>query len=407
MKKVEIITKKECRLCRSIELSSVLDLGDVPITSYFPKIDESDPPSAPLHMLMCNNCGLIQLKHSVNQNFLFGNNYGYRTGLNVEMVSHVEALALKMKRVCGLEAGANVLDIGSNDGTFLNKLAGNGYNLVGIDPNAEDMRQYYDREIEVISAFFGDEVLGRKFDLITSIAMFYDVEDPIQFAKNIESSLTDNGIWFFEQSYAVTMFENSSFDTICHEHLMYYTVNAIRRILDSANLSINQIQLSKANGGSIGIVASKKSSKHTESADLHKFIELEILKLPMLISSFENNIKTIRDQMKTFIAEQVALGKTFWCIGASTKGNTILSYFKLDSLVISGIADKNPLKLGRVTPGTRIPIFSKEALLEASPDYAIVLPWHFKKSICENEREFIKNGGRLVFPLPSFQVLGS
>jgi ABC-type Fe3+-hydroxamate transport system substrate-binding protein len=139
--------------------------------------------------------------------------------------------------------------------------------------------------------------------------------------------------------------------------------------------------------------------------NLREFLEVESTKLPKLISNFKQNLSAIKEQIVSFVQAQVAEGKSFWCIGASTKGNTILSYLGLDSSVILGIADKNPLKLGRVTPGTRIPIYSKEALAEVNPDYAIVLPWHFKKSISENESDYIGNGGKLIFPLPRFQVL--
>lgn len=405
MKKVEIIEQKKCRLCDSTEFRSILNLGDVPITSYFPKVEENDPPSARLHMVICNDCSLIQLQHSVNQDFLFGNIYGYRTGLNSEMVLHVEGLANKLKEVSGIKAGANVLDIGSNDGTFLNKLTGNEFNLVGIDPNADDMSQYYDSEIEVISDFFSGNNFGKKFDLISSIAMFYDVEDPVGFAKDIEFNLADNGVWFFEQSYALTMFENFSFDTICHEHLMYYTVSTLNKVLDLANLKIDDIQLSSANGGSLGIFASKKSSNRVVNVDVDDFIQSESARLPNLIANFQLNVRLIKKQVVDFVIGEAACGKSFWCIGASTKGNTILSYFQLNDQVISGIADKNPLKIGRVTPGTRIPIFPKEALVEANPDYAIVLPWHFKRSISENESEYLRNGGKLIFPLPIFQVV--
>ena len=404
MKNVVIVEVENCRLCNSAKLKSILNLGDVHITSYFPRINELDPPVAPLHMLICEDCGLIQLQHSVNQDFLFGNVYGYRTGLNTEMVTHVEGLALKLKNF--LEPGSNVLDIGSNDGTYLNMLIGNGYNLVGIDPNAEDMKDYYKGGIELITNFFTKEIVSpKKFDLITSIAMFYDVEDPVLFAKDIESCLTNDGVWFFEQSYAVSMFENLSFDTICHEHLMYYTVKTLNKVLSSANLKIDDIQLSNANGGSIGITASKKSSNRIAEVNVDEFIKNESLRLPQLISDFESKVSLQKNRLVNFVSGELKKGKTFWCIGASTKGNTILSFFQLDGSAISGIADKNPLKLGRVTPGTRIPIFAKESLLEANPDYAIVLPWHFKRSIIENESEYLRNGGQLIFPLPIFQVL--
>ena len=406
MKRVVVTEINACRLCGNSNLESILDLGDISVTSYFPLKEEIDPPKAPLEMLICSDCGLIQLRHSVNQDFLFGNIYGYRTGLNTEMAAHVESLALHLKEFCGLDNDAKVLDIGSNDGTFLNMLAGDSMQLVGVDPNSIDMKEFYSPGISIIPEFYSNKIFPEtKFDLITSIAMFYDVEDPITFATNIESNLAPEGVWFFEQSYALTMFENNSFDTICHEHLMYYTLRSLNKVLSSSNLKIINIKLSSANGGSIGIYATKNTSKRPTLVNIEELLEIESKKLPSLITNFKTSVEDLKFQVQKFVSEQIQLGKTFWGIGASTKGNTILSYFELDSSLIQGIADKNPLKLGRVTPGTRIPIYPKENIEKMNPDYAIVLPWHFRKSITLNEDEYLKSGGKLVFPLPTLTIV--
>ena len=406
MKKVVVTEINSCRLCGTSSLESILDLGDISVTSYFPLSEEVDPPKAPLEMVICSDCGLIQLRHSVNQDFLFGNIYGYRTGLNTEMAAHVQSLAVHLKEFCGLNVASKVMDIGSNDGTFLNKLAGDSMQLVGVDPNSIDMKEFYSPGITIIPEFYSNKILpGTKFDLITSIAMFYDVEDPITFAKDIENSLTSEGVWFFEQSYAVSMFENNSFDTICHEHLMYYTLRSLNRVLASANLKIINVKLSSANGGSIGIYATKINSERKSEVNIDELLKIENEKLPALVTNFKTSVEILKLEVKKFVSEQIQLGKTIWGIGASTKGNTILSYFELDSSCIQGIADKNPLKLGRVTPGTRIPIYPKENIENVKPDYAIVLPWHFKKSITSNEESYLKSGGKLVFPLPHLTIV--
>ena len=406
MKKVIVTEITSCRLCGNSNLESILDLGNISVTSYFPLKDEVDPPKAPLEMIICSECGLIQLRHSVNQDFLFGNIYGYRTGLNTEMAAHVQSLALHLKDFCGLNDASRVMDIGSNDGTFLNMLAGSSMQLVGVDPNSIDMKEFYSSGITIIPEFYSQSIMpDTQFDLITSIAMFYDVEDPIAFATDIESNLAPDGIWFFEQSYAVTMFENNSFDTICHEHLMYYTLRSLNRVLTSANLKIINIKLSSANGGSIGIYAAKKTSVRQTEVNIDELLKIENEKLPTLVSNFRTSVENLKHEVQKFVSEQIELGKTIWGIGASTKGNTILSYFELDASCIQGIADKNPLKLGRVTPGTRIPIFPKENIERLKPDYAIVLPWHFKKSITSNEETYLKSGGKLVFPLPNLTIV--
>jgi hypothetical protein len=285
-------------------------------------------------------------------------------------------------------------------------LAGDSMHLVGVDPNSIDMKAFYSSEITIIPEFYSRKILpDTKFDLISSIAMFYDVEDPISFASDIENNLSENGVWFFEQSYAVTMFEKNSFDTICHEHLMYYTLRSLSKVLVSANLKIINIKLSSANGGSIGVYATKKTSTRRNEIDFEELLKIENEKLPMLVKEFKTSVEKLKIEVRKFVLEQIHLGKTIWGIGASTKGNTILSYFELDSSCIQGIADKNPLKLGRVTPGTRIPIYPKESIEKLNPDYAIVLPWHFKKSITSNEEAYLKSGGKLVFPLPTLTIV--
>lgn len=406
MKKVVVTEINSCRLCGKSRLESILNIGDTSVTSYFPLREEVDPPKAPLEMLICSDCGLIQLRHSVNQEFLFGNIYGYRTGLNTEMAAHVQSLALHLREFCGLNDTSKVMDIGSNDGTFLNMLAQDSMQLVGVDPNSLDMKEFYSPGITIIPEFYSNKILpNTKFDLITSIAMFYDVEDPITFASDIENNLALDGVWFFEQSYAVTMFENNSFDTICHEHLMYYTLRSLNRVLTSANLKIINIKLSSANGGSIGIYATKMSSNRQTEVNIDKLLKIENEKLPALLTNFKTSVENLKIEVQKFVSEQIQLGKTIWGIGASTKGNTILSYFELDSTHIQGIADKNPLKLGRVTPGTRIPIYPKENIEKVKPDFAFVLPWHFKKSITSNEEAYLKSGGKLVFPLPNLTIV--
>jgi hypothetical protein len=408
MREVVVSEIVKCRLCNSEQLKSVVDLGDVPITSYFPEKTEIDPPSAPLVMVLCEGCGLIQLLHSVNQDFLFGNTYGYRTGLNTEMKAHVEKLAIDLATFVNLSKGDSVLDIGSNDATFLNVLSGKSFNLVGIDPNANDMSAYYDKEIRRIPDFFSANLVqNQKFKLITSVAMFYDVENPVLFAKEIESILLDDGIWFFEQSYALTMFQNNSFDTICHEHLMYYTISVIEEILSQAEMKIVNIVKSNANGGSIGVYASKKSNPLATEEIVQDLLAEEKSKLPSAIANFKDNIAELKTAFANLINELISNGNRIWGIGASTKGNTILSFLGILPGQIEAIADKNELKFGRVTPGTRIPIVSKDQLESQMPEYAVVLPWHFKNSICENESNYISKGGTLIFPLPKIELISS
>jgi SAM-dependent methyltransferase len=396
---------KSCRLCGSSNLSSIINLGMIEITSYFPQPEEKDPEKAPLHLILCEACTLLQLQHTVDQNFLFGNIYGYRTSLNEEMVDHVQGLAKYLEYSACLNLSDSVLDIGCNDGTFLNQLSQKGYNLIGIDPNASDMSQWHSSEIYSITDFFSASYfVATKFKLVVSIAMFYDVSDPMGFAKEVKSILHEDGVWFLEQSYVLDMLMNFSFDTICHEHLMYYSVTTLDKIMKMVGLEIIDIIPSTANGGSIGLLVGH-TGKHSVSSEILRILTLEAEQLQLLLERFVTGLGKLKVEICSFLNELQFDEQEIWCIGASTKGNTILNYLGLDRNLITAIADKNPLKNGRVTPGTRIPIRSAKSLNESNCRYALVLPWHFKKSIVESEREFLQKGGKLIFPLPQLEIV--
>jgi len=395
-----------CRVCKEPVLIEILDLGLSEISSYFPLLRESDPPRAPLILVECAECGLVQLKHNVDQDFLFGNTYGYRTGINPSMQSHVEGLAVWLTDTYNIQPGAKVLDIGSNDGTFLNKLVDKDFRLYGVDPNYEDMAHFYSPHIIGKKAFFDAKLFaGLKFDLITSVAMFYDVNDPVDFACQIRSLLSESGIWYLEQSYLIDMLQNNSFDTICHEHLLYYSLETLSRIMGKAGLKVVGINRSKANGGSLGIAVAHIDSEMKVDAEIQKLLSKEIEMRRELIINFTSEVQRLKAEINKVISEIIEQGKSIWGVGASTKGNTILSFLGLDSTKITAIADKNPLKLGRVTPGTRIPIVAADELYRVKPDYALVLPWHFRDFIIEDERNYLKTGGELMFPLPNLEII--
>ena len=391
---------RKCRLCGNPDLDLVLDLGNSPVTSYFPLLNETDPYSTPLELVICNICTLIQLKHNTDINFLFGNTYGYRTSLNPTMKSHVEKLSDWLFSRVNLNLESAVLDIGSNDGTFLNKLGDKVGIKVGIDPNCNDMIDYYNDDIEVIADFFSADKVNCKFKLITSIAMFYDVDDPISFAQQIKSILDIDGYWFLEQSYVLDMLQNYSFDTICQEHLMYYSLTSLSYVMDKADLEIVEVKPSLANGGSMGILVTHKNLNSREN-ELVQIFKNEKIQLNQLVEKFKVRVPLLKESLNKYLNNIKLNGAIIWCIGASTKGNTILNYLGLDNKTITGIADKNPMKVGRVTPGSRIPIYPAGELAKSSATHALVLPWHFRDFIIEDESDFLRNGGVLIFPVPS------
>lgn len=403
MKIVEIST---CRVCKSSNLDLVLDLGIQALSGVFILASEKDPIEGPLKLAICLDCTLVQLLHSFPADLMYGDNYGYRSGLNQSMVNHLQSKARSIFSKYNFDAKSTILDIGSNDGTLLNALVDKGSKLIGMDPTSKKFAEYYDSSINRIEDFFNAEnylSLGAKADLVFSIAMFYDLDDPVDFVKQIETILNADGIWHFEMSYLPSMIDTNSFDTICHEHIEYYSLTSIEKILDLAGMKVIDLELNEINGGSLAVTACKKSSNWDESGMVDWLRTNEKLRFGNFrkeLENFADRVRFQRDNIKSLVSTLKNSGFSIWAIGASTKGNVLLQYCGLTNLDIDGIADVNPYKFGRVTPGSRIPISSEAQMLEAKPDFAIVLPWHFKSTIIQRSSSYLASGGKLIFPLP-------
>ncbi len=308
-----------------------------------------------------------------------------------------------------------VLDIGSNDGTLLKSYSQQDIRKIGIDPGGDQYRRYYPEDIRLVSDFFtasgfNSVFPGEKAKIITSISMFYDLEVPLEFVKNIRQILHKDGIWILEQSYLPTMLAMNSFDTICHEHLEYYTFGQIEWMLKRNQLKPVDIEFNSINGGSFKIYVAHENSVHSSYSDAikttiasEKSLKLDTEK-PYI--DFCERVEKIRNDLKTFLKTEKEKGKKIFVYGASTKGNVLLQYFNIDSSLITAAADRNPEKWGCRTPGTNIPIISEEDARKAKPDYFLVLPWHFKQEFIEREADFLKGGGKFIFPLPETEIIG-
>jgi hypothetical protein len=332
------------------------------------------------------------------------------------MVQHLSDKCHSLEQMARLETGDLVLDIGSNDGTFLRSYQTPGLNKVGIDPTAGKFRHYYDSESQLIVDFFtrnkvaselGDAV---RASLITSIAMFYDLESPRDFVRDIAQTLAPEGLWHFEQSYMPSMLRLNSYDTICHEHIEYYSFSVVREMLHAAGLKVVDVWMNAVNGGSFAVTAAHKASAHREAETLENWIverEKHIgLEKPSIYRRFEERVYEHREELRSLVAGLNKSGARVFGCGASTKGNVILQFCGLNADDIVAISDVNEDKWGKFTPGTGIPIASEKDVREMKPDYMLVLPWHFKDGIIQREREFLERGGRLIFPLPEIEIVG-
>lgn len=404
-----------CRISGSPNLTVVLDLGLQALTGMFPQSAETPVGVAPLQLVWCADSGLVQLAHSINSHAMFGDNYGYRSGLNQSMVDHLTRKVRDLEKMVPLQAGDVVVDIGSNDATTLKAYRGSGLKKIGIDPTAKKFQAFYTEDISLVADFFSADAYRavqpeRKARIVTSIAMFYDLDQPIEFARQVETILADDGVWHLEQSYLPAMLKTLSYDTICHEHLEYYSLAAITKIMEAAQLKIVDVSQNGVNGGSFAVTAAKQASSNfpANQPGIDWMLEQEErmgLGERRPYQEFAERVARHREDLRRLILSLNREGKKILGYGASTKGNVTLQYCGFTSAEIPAICDVNPEKFGRVTPGSRIPIISEDEAHAMRPDYFLVLPWHFKENILRREQEFLNRGGKFIFPFPEIEIV--
>lgn len=406
---------EKCRLCGNSNLVPIIDLGVQYLTGVFPATRDETLTRGPLRLVKCHGggevCGLLQLEHSFDLEEMYGADYGYRSGLNASMVRHLQAKVARIHQRVALDAGDFVVDIGSNDGTTLGAYSDNLL-LVGIDPTGAKFRQYYAPHVRLIPRFFSAALLnaefpGRKAKVVTSFSMFYDLEAPLDFAREIASILDPEGIWVFEQSYMPLMLERTAYDTICHEHLEYYSLHQIAWIAERAGLRLIDVELNDVNGGSFSIVAAHRNSSFVSNDERIAQILADEAASGLIdglepYRAFAARVEQSRQALKDFLAMRRIAGERVFGLGASTKGNVMLQSSGLGPGHIVAIGEINPDKFGAVTPGSWIPIMNEKDVLAADPDYLLVLPWHFREFMLRNPAY---SGRRLVFPLPMLEVV--
>jgi hypothetical protein len=408
------VALKACRVCGSEDLANVVDLGEQFLTGVFPRVGDPDPSAGPLALGLCRSCGLVQLLHTYDAVEMYGENYGYRSGLNASMVKHLQRKARFLEGLAGLREGDTVLDIGANDSTLLQGYRTRGLHRVGMDPTIVKWREFYPPDITGVADFFDAERYRSEgfapARVVTSIAMFYDLDEPVEFARQIASCLADDGVWHFEQSYMPSMLRANSYDTICHEHVEYYSLHVVERILADAGLEILDVRFNRVNGGSFAVTAQRADGPRTANTDLVQWFLRQETRLRVTetapFEAFDRSVQQHRDDLTDLVRTLRRGGASVVGYGASTKGNVLLQYCGLTSEDLPVIAEVNPNKFGCMTPGTHIPIASEDEVKAQRPDYMLVLPWHFRETVLEREAPYLESGGRLIFPLPEIEVIG-
>jgi hypothetical protein len=411
-----------CRVCHSPKLSPILSLGNLYVSNFVDSEKEQGL-KVPLELVLCsreeNGCGLLQLKHTTSPQLLY-KTYWYKSGINASMRNALKDVALKSEEKVCIEDNDIVLDIGCNDGTLLRSFTRKNIRRVGFDP-AENLFQYSRiGTTKIIVDFFNFKAFnenfpGEKAKIITSIAMFYDLDDPNTFVKDIVKCLHEKGVWVIQMSYLPSMLQQNAFDNICHEHLEYYSLNSLEFLLEQHDLEVFDVELNDVNGGSFRTYIKHKNTELKNSnieglkrvKKLREFEQKIGLNKKKTYEDFALRVNKIKEKVTSFIKTETLKGKKVFVYGASTKGNTLLQFFGLTKDLIPAAAERNPAKYGKKTVGTLIPIISEEQARKEKPDYFLVLPWHFLKEFKERESNFLKQGGKFIVPLPEFKIISS
>lgn len=402
----------------------LFSLGELYVSDFLS--DNESPRHSPVEMklILENDTKLVKLEKSAPMNVMYGK-YWYRSGINNTMKTELKNIVESITNVLDFNENDLWIDIACNDGTLLSFIP-NNLIKVGIDPVDDTYKKESEKYANLIiqNYFTSDEFKKSKFGnlkakVVTSIAMFYDLENPKSFIQDVKEVMDENGLWVLQLSYTPLMIEQLAFDNICHEHIYYYSLFNIKQLFEEEGIRIVDVQLNDINGGSFRIYCMKETSDLTKFGtqpyrDVCQFRINSLLSYEKTLNldkketwvNFFDKINDLKNKTVSFIKEEKLKGKTIWGYGASTKGNTLLQYFGLDNTLIDGIAERSIYKFGLKTIGTNIPIYSESEMRNAKPDYLLVLPWHFINEFIERESDFLDYGGKFIVPCPKFNIIG-
>ena len=404
-------------------MKELFTLGNLYVSDFLKEGESPRGGSVEMKMMMDDN-GSVRLEQIAPLDTMYGK-YWYRSGINNTMKKELNGIVNSITDIVKLKENDLWVDIACNDGTLLSYVPKNLLR-VGIDPVDDSYKIESEKHSNlIIQDYFSHDVFKNskfgnlKAKVITTIAMFYDLEEPKKFVNDIVKVLDDNGVWVLQLSYTPLMIEQLAFDNICHEHVYYYSLFNIKKMFKECGMDIIDVQLNDTNGGSFRIYCMKENSDKTKFGtqpyrDICRFrinslLQYEeSLKLDSVDTwvDFYNRINELKEKTVSFIKSEKEKGKKIWGYGASTKGNTLLQYFGLDHTLIDGIAERSPYKFGLKTVGTNIPIYSEQEMRNQKPDYLLVLPWHFIDEFVDREIEFLQNGGKFIVPCPKFEIIG-
>ncbi len=400
----------KCRACNSQNIKLVFSLGNMAHAGIFPEKKITNVPKDFINVVYCKNCTLVQLDRNFNLNYMFGKNYGYRSGINRTMTSHLENLTKKIMKRFKLSTNDYVLDIASNDATLLNSYSKN-LKKVGFDPLVKKFKKNYQNIDFKISRFFNAKYIEKlkipKFKIITALAVLYDLPNPNKFLQDVKKILDVNGVFIVEVADLHLTLKNNIFDTFCHEHLEYYSLKSLNNLIQKNNLKIFDHEYLSVNGGSSRYYITHKESKIKIKKKIKTVNQVEKKNKVFELSSLENFFNSIKLLKYEFNNLMKKLKKNNFKIhgyGASTKGNILIQFYNLNSKNLDCIAEKNKAKFHCFTPGSKIKIVSEKLSRKLKPDFYVVFPWHFKKEILKREKKIREKGTKFIFPLPKIEI---
>ena len=402
---------KYCRICKKSNLKKLFSLGNLCFTGKFPSKNQKIEKKQ-VTLIICKNCNLVQLGHSFDLKYLYGPDYGYRTGINKTMLNHVHKVVKDLSKKTKIKKNDFVLDIASNDASLLN-FYNSKIKTFGIDPILEKYKEEYKNINFKISDFFSatkvEKITKKKFKIITALSVFYDAADPNKFVHDVKKILAQDGIFLLEFADLASIIQNKMFDTICHEHLEYYSSQVILNLCKKFNLRVFDIKKNNINGSSKQYYICHENSKFkTNLKKINSILKIEKQLNLTTEKTYKNFIKDInksKNKLYNFLKKKKKLGKEIHGYGASTKGNVLLQYYKIDNKLVNFIAERNKNKYNLYTPGTKIKIISETLSRFYKPNYYLVLPWHFKSEILIREKEIRKKGTKFIFPLPELKII--
>ena len=405
-------------------MKKLFSFGELYVSDFIKQDEEGRAGKHDLTLMIDERYGAARLEKCTPIHSMFGK-YWYRSGTNTTMRNELMGIVENILKVQRLEDNDLWLDIACNDGTLF-KYVPNHIKKLGIDPTDDtftvESRQVADEIIQdyfTLESYKRSQFAEKKAKVITCIAMFYDLDEPIDFLNDVKEVLDDDGLFVIQMSYTPLMIKQLAFDNITHEHVYYWSLSSLNKLMVEAGLKIVDCQLNDVNGGSFRIYIKKENSDETKFAttpyrdvcnvrveSILNWEKTQNLDSEETWSDFYQRVQDLKKQTLDFLREEKAKGKKICGYGASSKGNTLLQYFGIDNTLIDVIAERSPYKYGYKTIGTNIPILSEDDVRKMNPDYMLVLPWHFISEFIEREHEFLERGGKFIVPCPKFEIIG-